>query len=43
MKNPGPKEAKNIPRIIAHEKMRMWAGLKPGGSEGFSPPLRQLF
>ncbi|MBP1911134.1 inositol-3-phosphate synthase [Thermococcus stetteri] len=29
MKNPGPKEAKNIPRIIAHEKMRMWAGLKP--------------
>lgn len=29
MKNPGPKEARNIPRIIAHEKMRMWAGLKP--------------
>ena len=29
MKNPGPKEAKNIPRIIAHEKMRAWAGLKP--------------
>nr|WP_236610570.1 inositol-3-phosphate synthase [Methanocaldococcus villosus] len=28
MKNPGPKEAKNIPRIIAYEKMRMWAGLK---------------
>nr|AGJ71389.1 myo-inositol-3-phosphate synthase [synthetic construct] len=29
MKNPGPKEAKNIPRIIAYEKMRQWAGLKP--------------
>ena len=29
MKNPGPKEKGNIPRIIAHEKMRMWAGLKP--------------
>ena len=29
MKNPGPKEARNIPRIIAHEKMRIWAGLKP--------------
>ncbi|WP_297486858.1 inositol-3-phosphate synthase [Thermococcus sp.] len=29
MKNPGPREAKNIPRIIAHEKVRMWAGLKP--------------
>ncbi len=29
MKNPGPKEMPNIPRIIAHEKMRIWAGLKP--------------
>ncbi|PLV60160.1 inositol-3-phosphate synthase [Thermotoga sp. KOL6] len=29
MKNPGPLEAKNIPRIIAYEKMRIWAGLKP--------------
>ncbi|MDK2783466.1 MAG: myo-inositol-phosphate synthase [Thermococcaceae archaeon] len=29
MKNPGPQEEGNIPRIIAHEKMRMWAGLKP--------------
>ncbi|MDK2983543.1 MAG: myo-inositol-phosphate synthase, partial [Thermococcaceae archaeon] len=29
MKNPGPQKKGNIPRIIAHEKMRMWAGLKP--------------
>ncbi len=29
MKNPGPSAQKNIPRIIAYEKMRMWAGLKP--------------
>ncbi len=29
MKNPGPKDRPNIPRIIAHEKMRMWAGLNP--------------
>lgn len=29
MKNPGPREKGNIPRIIAHEKMRIWAGLKP--------------
>ncbi|WP_456453536.1 inositol-3-phosphate synthase [Thermococcus sp.] len=29
MKNPGPKEASNIPRIIANEKMRIWAGLEP--------------
>ncbi|WP_297069297.1 inositol-3-phosphate synthase [Thermococcus sp.] len=29
MKNPGPKDMQNIPRIIAHEKMRMWAGLEP--------------
>lgn len=29
MKNPGPKNMPNIPRIIAYEKMRMWAGLKP--------------
>ncbi|ACS90839.1 Ino1-like myo-inositol-1-phosphate synthase related [Thermococcus sibiricus MM 739] len=29
MKNPGPVEKPNIPRIIAYEKMRMWAGLKP--------------
>lgn len=29
MKNPGPKEMGNIPRIIAYEKMRVWAGLKP--------------
>ncbi|RLF85711.1 myo-inositol-1-phosphate synthase [Thermococci archaeon] len=29
MKNPGPIENPNIPRIIAYEKMRMWAGLKP--------------
>lgn len=29
MKNPGPQEKGNIPRIIAHEKMRIWAGLKP--------------
>ncbi|AAL81740.1 myo-inositol-1-phosphate synthase [Pyrococcus furiosus DSM 3638] len=29
MKNPGPKEAKNIPRIIAYEKLRQWAGLPP--------------
>ncbi|ALM75271.1 inositol-3-phosphate synthase [Thermococcus barophilus] len=30
MKNPGPAEKGNIPRIIAYEKMRQWAGLKPG-------------
>ncbi len=29
MKNPGPKEMHNLPRIIAHEKMRAWAGLEP--------------
>ncbi|NJE60491.1 inositol-3-phosphate synthase [Thermococcus sp. 21S7] len=29
MKNPGPKDRPNIPRIIAHEKMRIWAGLEP--------------
>jgi len=29
MKNPGPREAKNIPRILAYEKMRSWAGLEP--------------
>lgn len=29
MKNPGPKDRPNIPRIIAHKKMRMWAGLSP--------------
>ncbi|WP_048151590.1 inositol-3-phosphate synthase [Palaeococcus ferrophilus] len=29
MKNPGPKDMPNIPRIIAYEKMRMWAGLEP--------------
>jgi len=29
MKNPGPEEAINIPRIMAYEKMRGWAGLKP--------------
>jgi myo-inositol-1-phosphate synthase len=29
MKNPGPKDMPNIPRIIAYEKLRMWAGLKP--------------
>ncbi|MBO8175789.1 MAG: inositol-3-phosphate synthase [Thermococcus sp.] len=29
MKNPGPAEKGNIPRIIAYEKMRQWAGLKP--------------
>ncbi|MFA4668685.1 inositol-3-phosphate synthase [Pyrococcus kukulkanii] len=29
MKNPGPREAKNIPRIIAYEKLRRWAGLPP--------------
>ncbi len=29
MKNPGPKEKKNLPRIIAYEKMRQWAGLSP--------------
>jgi myo-inositol-1-phosphate synthase len=29
MKNPGPKEMKNLPRIIAYEKMRAWAGLSP--------------
>ena len=29
MKNPGPAEKGNIPRIIAYEKMRLWAGLKP--------------
>ncbi len=27
MKNPGPKEKKNLPRIIAYERMRAWAGL----------------
>ncbi len=29
MKNPGPKDKPNIPRTIAYEKMRKWAGLKP--------------
>ncbi len=29
MKNPGPKDKKNLPRIIAYEKMRAWAGLPP--------------
>jgi myo-inositol-1-phosphate synthase len=29
MKNPGPGDAKSIPKIIAHEKVRQWAGLKP--------------
>ncbi|WP_048055603.1 inositol-3-phosphate synthase [Methanotorris igneus] len=29
MKNPGPKDMPNIPRTIAYEKLRMWAGLKP--------------
>ncbi|AEC51107.1 myo-inositol-1-phosphate synthase related protein [Pyrococcus sp. NA2] len=29
MKNPGPKDARNIPRIIAYEKLRQWAGLPP--------------
>ncbi|MHA1596115.1 MAG: inositol-3-phosphate synthase [Candidatus Asgardarchaeia archaeon] len=29
MKKPGPKESKNIPRVIAYEKLREWAGLKP--------------
>jgi len=29
MKNPGPKDKPNIPRIIAYEKVRSWAGLKP--------------
>ncbi|AIF69568.1 myo-inositol-1-phosphate synthase [Palaeococcus pacificus DY20341] len=29
MKNPGPNDKPNIPRIIAYEKMRMWAGLEP--------------
>ncbi|GAB6101305.1 inositol-3-phosphate synthase [Thermococcus atlanticus] len=29
MKNPGPKERGNIPRIIANEKMHIWAGLEP--------------
>ena len=29
MKNPGPKDKKNLPRIIAFEKMRAWAGLPP--------------
>ncbi|AHF80570.1 inositol-3-phosphate synthase [Thermococcus paralvinellae] len=29
MKNPGPAEKGNIPRIIAYEKMRQWIGLKP--------------
>ena len=29
MKNPGPAEKGNIPRIIAYEKMRQWVGLKP--------------
>lgn len=28
MKNPGPVEKGSIPRIIAYEKMRKWAGLK---------------
>jgi len=28
MKNPGPAEKGNLPRIIAYEKMRQWAGLK---------------
>ena len=27
MKNPGPRERGNVPRIIAYEKMRRWAGL----------------
>jgi len=27
MKNPGPVNEKNIPRILAYEKMRQWAGL----------------
>lgn len=29
MKNPGPSDKPNIPRIIAYEKVRSWAGLKP--------------
>ena len=29
MKNPGPNDRPNIPRIIAYEKMRMWAELEP--------------
>jgi|GEM_PF-6687398 len=29
MKNPGPKDARNIPRIIAYEKLREWVGLPP--------------
>jgi myo-inositol-1-phosphate synthase len=29
MKNPGPKDMSNLPRVIAYERMRKWAGLKP--------------
>ncbi|NPA39555.1 MAG: inositol-3-phosphate synthase [Thermodesulfobacteria bacterium] len=29
MKNPGPENMHNLPRIIAYEKMREWAGLSP--------------
>ena len=29
MKNPGPKEMHNLPRVVAYEKMRQWAGLTP--------------
>ena len=29
MKNPGPKEMYNLPRVVAYEKMRQWAGLTP--------------
>ena len=29
MKNPGPKDKNNLPRVIAYERMREWAGLKP--------------
>jgi len=28
-KNPGPKGSKNIPRTVAYERLRRWAGLKP--------------
>lgn len=29
MKNPGPRDARNVPRIIAYEKLRQWVGLPP--------------
>lgn len=34
MKNPGPKDRPNIPRIVAYDMMRRWAGLEPRWMSG---------